>query len=160
MNATQTFAWNMILAVFWALAIGRVTVGTLLTGFVMGLFTLFITRRAVGAEAYLSKIHRTARLVAHFVRDLVVANLRLAHDILTPTHHARPAIIAIPLDVTTDGEITLLANLITLTPGTLTLDVSADRRVLYIHSMYTFDIESVRREIKEGVEKRILEVMR
>ena len=160
MNATQALAWNMMLAIFWALAIGRVTVGTLVTGFLVGLFTLFISRRAVGSDAYLSKIVRTTRLVVYFVRDLVVSNLKLAYDILTPTHHARPAILAIPLDVKTDGEITLLANMITLTPGTLSLEISEDRRTLYIHSMYTDDVEKVRRSIKEGVEKRILEVTR
>ena len=160
MNATQSFLWNLILAVFWALAVGRVTVGTLATGFVVGLLTLFVTRRAVGAEAYLLKIRRAFRLVIFFLRELIVANLRLAHDILTPTHYTQPAILAIPLDAKTDGEITLLANLITLTPGTLTLDVSADRRTLYIHSMYTVDAGEVKRSIKEGLEKKILEVTR
>jgi multicomponent Na+:H+ antiporter subunit E len=74
----------------------------------------------------------------------------------------RPGIIAIPLDARTDLEITLLANLITLTPGTLSLDVSADRRVLYIHVMYidNDDIEAVRRNIKDGFERRVLEGLR
>lgn len=160
MNATQSFLWNLILAVFWALAIGRVTIGTLATGFLVGLLTLYITRRAVGAEAYLTKIRRSVFFLFFFLRELITANLRLAHDILTPTHYMRPAIIAIPLDVTTDGEITLLANLITLTPGTLTLDVAPDRKTLYIHSMYTDDVETVRRQIKNGLEKRIMEISR
>ncbi|HUP44071.1 MAG TPA: Na+/H+ antiporter subunit E [Thermoanaerobaculia bacterium] len=160
MNATQAFMWNLLLAVFWALAVGRVTVGTLMTGFVAGFVTLFLTRRAVGAEAYLLKIRRAAILVAYFLLELVLANLRLAYDILTPTHHMRPAILAIPIEAKTDGEITLLANLISLTPGTLTLDVSADRRTIYIHSMYTYDVEKVRRDIKEGLEKKILDVTR
>jgi multicomponent Na+:H+ antiporter subunit E len=74
----------------------------------------------------------------------------------------RPGVIAIPLNARTDVEITLLANLITLTPGTLSLDVSADRSVLYIHVMYidNDDIDAVRRKIKEGFERRILEVLR
>ena len=160
MNATQSFVWNVMLAVFWALAIGRVTVGTLASGFVFGLLTLYITRRAVGAEAYLSKISKAIRLLLFFLRELIVANLRLAHDILTPTHYTRPAILAIPLDARTDGEITLLANLITLTPGTLTLDVSPDRKTIFIQSMYTVDIEVVKRSIKEGLEAKILEVTR
>jgi multicomponent Na+:H+ antiporter subunit E len=160
MNATQSFLWNLILAVFWALAIGEVTIGTLMTGFVFGLLTMFVARRAIGAEAYLTKIRRSAKLVLFFVKELIVANLRLAHDVLTPTHYNKPAILAIPLDAETDGEITLLANLITLTPGTLTLDVSPDRQTIYIHSMYTDDIEAVKRSIKEGLEAKILEVTR
>jgi multicomponent Na+:H+ antiporter subunit E len=54
----------------------------------------------------------------------------------------------------------LVANLISLTPGTLSLDLSDDRRVLYIHVMFLDDIETTRRQIKQGLEKRLLEVMR
>ena len=68
--------------------------------------------------------------------------------------------VAIPLDAETDAEITLLANLITLTPGTLSLDVSDDRRVLYIHAMYVDDVEELRRSIKDGFEKRVMELLR
>jgi multicomponent Na+:H+ antiporter subunit E len=53
-----------------------------------------------------------------------------------PTHHMRPGVIAMPLEAKTDGEITMVANLISLTPGTLSLDVSDDRKVLYIHAMF------------------------
>jgi multicomponent Na+:H+ antiporter subunit E len=70
----------------------------------------------------------------------------------------RPAIVAIPLDLRGDLEITLLANLITLTPGTLSLDVSSDKRVLYVHSMYVTDIAAFRSEIKNGFEKRVKEL--
>ena len=66
----------------------------------------------------------------------------------------------LPLDARTDAEIMLVANLISLTPGTLSLDLSEDRKLLYIHVMFLDDIEQTRRQIKEGLEKRVLEVMR
>jgi multicomponent Na+:H+ antiporter subunit E len=72
----------------------------------------------------------------------------------------RPGVIAIPLDAQTDIEITVLANLISLTPGTLSLDVSADRQTLYIHTMYLDDPEAARRGIKRGFERRVLAVTR
>jgi multicomponent Na+:H+ antiporter subunit E len=72
----------------------------------------------------------------------------------------RPGVVAVPLDARTDAEITLLANLITLTPGTLSLDVSADRSFLYVHAMYVDDVNDVKRQIKDGFERRLLEVMR
>ena len=53
-----------------------------------------------------------------------------------------------------------MANLISLTPGTLSLDLSEDRKLLYIHVMFLDDIEHTRRQIKQGLEKRVLEVMR
>jgi multicomponent Na+:H+ antiporter subunit E len=72
----------------------------------------------------------------------------------------RPAIIAIPLDARTDVEITLLSNLIALTPGSLGLDVSDDRSVLYVHGMFVDDPEAFCREIKDGLERRLLELLR
>ena len=64
---------------------------------------------------------------------LVVASIRVAYSILLPVRYLHPGIVAVPLDASTNAEITLLANLITLTPGTLTLDVSDDRRTLFVH---------------------------
>ncbi len=160
MSASAGFLSNLLLAVFWALASGRMTFGTLVVGFIAGFATLFVTRRATGAEAYTRKARRAAALALFFVRELVEANLRLAYDVLTPTHYMRPAIVALPLDARSDFEITLLANLITLTPGTLALHVSEDRGILYIHSVYTPDADELRRTIKEGLERRILELTR
>jgi len=60
----------------------------------------------------------------------------------------------------TDLEITVFANMITLTPGTLSLDLSEDRCLLYIHVMFLDDIDQTRRQIKDGLERRLLEVMR
>ena len=160
MTAGAGFLSNLLLAIFWALASGRVTVGTLATGFVAGFATLFVTRRATGAETYTRKTGNAVVLLLVFLRELVEANLRLAYDVITPTHHMRPAIVAIPLEARSDFEITLLANLITLTPGTLTLHVSDDRSTLVIHSVYTPDADVLRRSIKEGLERRILELTR
>ena len=76
------------------------------------------------------------------------------------TKHGRPAILAIPLDVKTDLEITAFANLITLTPGTLSLEVSEDRKTLYIHAMYVDDINLFKERLKKGLERRLLQVLR
>jgi multicomponent Na+:H+ antiporter subunit E len=72
----------------------------------------------------------------------------------------RPAIIAIPLDARTDLEITLLSNLIALTPGSLGLDVSDDRSVLYVHGMFVDDPDAFCRDIKDHLERRLLELLR
>lgn len=160
MRASAGFLSNVLLAVFWTLASGRVTVGTFIVGFVAGFVTIYATRGATGAEAYTRKTRGGVLLLFFFLRELVEANLRLAYDVLTPTHYMRPAIIAIPLDARTDFEITLLANLITLTPGTLSLHVAEDRSVLFIHSVYTDDADALRHSIKNGLERRILELTR
>jgi multicomponent Na+:H+ antiporter subunit E len=99
---------------------------------------------------------RAVGFVAFFAWELLVSSLRVAYDVLTPTLHMRPAIVAVPLDVRSDLAITLLANLVSLTPGSLTLDVSADRRTLYVHVMFVGgDAEDARRDIKEQLERRV-----
>jgi multicomponent Na+:H+ antiporter subunit E len=100
------------------------------------------------------------RLAAYFLWQLVASNLRVLWDVITPQQTSRPGIIGIPLDARTDMEITLVANLVSLTPGTLSLDVSEDRSTLYVHVMFMDDIETVRAEIKNGIERRVLEVLR
>lgn len=108
----------------------------------------------------LRKLPLLVRFLAFYLKELLLANLRVAHDALTPTHHMRPAMLAIPLDARTDFEILLLVNLITMTPGSVSIDVSTDRRVLYLHAMYVKDPDALRHEIKTQLERRVLELLR
>jgi multicomponent Na+:H+ antiporter subunit E len=108
----------------------------------------------------LRKLPLLVRFLAFYLKELLLANLRVAYDALTPTHHMRPAMLAIPLDARTDFEILLLANLITMTPGSVSIDVSTDRRVLYLHAMYVPDPDALRHEIKTKLERRVLELLR
>ena len=152
---------NIILALAWVAITGDASPTNFAVGFGLGLMILFFTRRAVGAPTYTRKVWKVTSLLLFFIRELIVANIRVAYDVITPRHHMRPGVVAIPLDARTDTEITTLANMITLTPGTLSLDVSADRRVLYLHAMYLDeDIEVFRHKIKDGFERRVLEVLR
>ncbi|GBC77764.1 Na(+)/H(+) antiporter subunit E [bacterium HR08] len=153
--------WNLLLAIAWIVLTGRFTPGNLLAGFLLGYGVLLFTHRAIGGPSpYFRKVPHVLGLILFFLWELILSSLRVAYDVLTPTHHMRPGIVGIPLDLRTDVEITLLANLITLTPGTLSLEVSPDRRTLYIHVMYMDDADAVRRRVKEGFERRILEVLR
>jgi len=156
----KAFLWNIALAALWAALTGRLTPFNLAVGFGLGAFVLSFVQRENGWPRYLFKLRQSAGLALFFLWELVLSNLRVAYDVVTPRHHMRPGIIAVPLDAKTDAEITLLANLVTLTPGTLSLDVSDDRRFLYVHSMYIDDVESTRQRIKNGFERRVLEVLR
>jgi multicomponent Na+:H+ antiporter subunit E len=151
---------NILLALVWAAASGSFTVSNFVAGFFLGSLILAIAHWPTGGARYLSRVYKVAGFALFYLRELVLANLKVAYDVLTPGYHMRPAVIAIPLDAKTDAEIALLANLITLTPGTLSLDVSSDRRFLYIHAMYVGDVEAFRRSIKVGLERRVLEILR
>ncbi len=139
---------------------GDFSLSNVVVGFSIGFLILVFTRRIVGSPDYLIKVRRVIGLILFFIRELILSNLRVAYDVLTPRHYMRPGVIAIPLDAQTDVEITLLSNMVTLTPGTLSLDISTDRKTLYLHAMYIDDIDTVRRQIKDGFERRILEVLR
>lgn len=93
----------------------------------------------------LGKLEAIVLVTVFFLYEVVLANLRVAFDVLTLQHFMRPGIVAIPLEARTDLEIALLANLISLTPGTLSLDVSSDRKFLFVHAMYLSDPGSFKR---------------
>jgi len=152
--------WNALLALVWAAITGNFAPGNLLVGYALGLVILFFTRRVAGSPFYAVKALQAVGLVAFFLWELLKANLRVAADVIAPRARMRPGVIAIPLDASTDTEITVLASLVGLTPGSLSLDVSADRRTLYVHTMHLDDPDAVRREIKDGFERRLLAVTR
>lgn len=152
--------WNILLALAWAALTGQFTWMNLAIGFGLGALVMWFAQRAVGAPRYLLKMRQVIGLLAFFLWELVKANLRVAFDVVTPHHYMRPSVVAVPLDAKTDGEITLLALLLTLTPGSLSIDVSSDRRILYVHDMYARDPDHVRHRVKSGFERRILEVLR
>jgi multicomponent Na+:H+ antiporter subunit E len=104
---------------------------------------------------------RAERVIAVFMYlmwQIVVANLRVTLDVLSIRHRMRPGVIRLPLDVTTDEEILLLAAMINITPGSVALGVSEDRRVMYVHWMHIRTPDDARRTIKEGFERRVLQL--
>ena len=94
-------------------------------------------------------------LILFFAWALIVANIKVALDVLRPQTNIEPAILAIPLDVTSDAEILLLSMLINITPGSVTIDLADDRRTLYVHVMHMISAEASRHEIKSGFERRV-----
>jgi multicomponent Na+:H+ antiporter subunit E len=152
---------NLLLGLAWAALQSEFSLGTLLTGFVLGYLILLALVRGGVLEGspYVGKVHRVVGLAAFFLWELVRANLRLALDVATPRYHMKPGIVAVPLDATTDAEVLLLAMLINLTPGSVALDVSPDRTMMYVHVMYIDTPDGARAEIKNGFERRVLEVL-
>jgi multicomponent Na+:H+ antiporter subunit E len=95
-----------------------------------------------------------------YIREVLLSNIRVAYDVLTISDHSDPAIIALPLDARTDFEILVVANLISMTPGTLSMDVSTDRKTLFIHAMFVDDAEELKKGLKENFEARVLKLLR
>ncbi|MGH7844314.1 MAG: Na+/H+ antiporter subunit E [Candidatus Binatia bacterium] len=154
------FLWHLLIALTWAALTGIFTWSNVLVGFIVGYPILSIAQRSSGSSTYVRRLGYVLRFAVFYIWELILANLRVAYDVMTPTRRMRPGVVAIPLYAKTDVEITMLANLITLTPGSVSLDVSSDRRFLYLHAMYIDDVEEFRESVKNTIERRVLEVLR
>lgn len=134
----------------------------------IGLLTLMVVVYAIlwliswiYSKTHFRKVYKVGALLWYFIKELVLASLKVAYDIVTPDFSLKPGMVAIPLSAKTDLEITLLANMVSLTPGTLSMAISEDRKIMYVHSLYITDGKaSVIDEIKNGFERRILEITR
>ena len=150
------FLVNIILALLWGAVTASFAPGNLVFGFVLGFVCLWLVRDRFDQRNF-KRPGRLLRLAALFLAELCLSAGRVARDTLAPRMNFRPAIIAMPLEVKSETEITLLANMISLTPGTLSMDVSTDRSTLYIHAMDVDDPDALRAEIRDGFERRIKE---
>lgn len=151
----------LILALGWTAATGSLSLPNLLLGAVIGAVGLYVVREHVGQPTLWPRIKRLTALLWLFLRELVISAMRVARLVLRVDmdKHLNPAVIAFPLTLTSDAEITLLANMITLTPGTLSVDVSSDGRLLYIHALNVTDRDAFIAEIRDGFETRVREAL-
>jgi len=155
---TAKFALHLALSLLWMFLSGSFGFIPLVEGAVVGLGIMFVLDPVLGSKGYIRKLVKVIELLLFFLWELLVSNIKVAMEVLTPRFISEPSIVAVPLSVKSDIEITLLANLITLTPGTLSIDVSDDKSVLYVHIMYGSDPDKSIQEIKSGFERRIMEV--
>lgn len=153
------FALNVALALAWAMTTGTFSLFNLFVGFVLAFVALWLPWRMWGDDAYFRRPWRIVKLILIFLWELVASAVTVARLVFTPGLKFKPAIVAIPLDTKHDLGITLFANLISLTPGTLSMDVSDDRSTLYVHAMDSDDPEGDKRDMKDTFERRIREVM-
>lgn len=147
--------FNILLALAWVALTGQLTPMNFGFGFGVGFLLLWIISRHTEQAAYFRKVWQIIRFAGFFIWQLILANLRVTYEILTPAHTMRPAVVAVPLDIKNPAAITLLANLITLTPGTLSLDIAPNGDTLYVHAMHVQDADAFRNEIKTGFEQYV-----
>lgn len=150
-------AINLIFTLVWAAISASLTPANLLLGFGVGALSLWLIRRELRPVTYPVRPLRLLLLTLLFFKELAVSATKVAILVLRSKMALKPGIFAYPLTVKSDFEITLLANLITLTPGTLSVDVSDDRKTLYVHALDCADPGALRQDIARGFERRIRE---
>ncbi|WP_202080729.1 Na+/H+ antiporter subunit E [Caldalkalibacillus salinus] len=151
---------NLVIAVVWMFLTNTWDAVAFFKGYIIGLGLIFLLRRFIPETFYLRRVLAALNLITLFFKELVISSLIVVKQVLSPKLNIRPGIFALHTDLEGDWEITVLCLLITLTPGTLSLEVSPDNKVIYIHAMDIPDAESVVNDIKQTFEKAIMEVTR
>lgn len=147
-----------LLFVVWLLLNNSYSLGNIILAAVVSWLILFLVSGLQTAEAKVKKPWLAGRYVAVMLYDIFVSNVIVAKQVLGPTHHLRPGFIAVPLDITQSLPITLLASTISLTPGTVSTELSKDRKTLYIHALHVENEAELIAEIKKRYEAPLMEI--
>lgn len=132
----------------------------LVVGFVVSALVIYAFRAMFFQPRSFHKIAVAVKLALVFARELIKANLSVLKIVLSREIRVRSGVIALPTELHHDIALTALANMITLTPGTLTLDISPDKRCLFIHTLDLEDPEEVKQAIQMAFERYLRELSR
>ena len=149
---------SLLLLVLWLLLFNTVTLAHVLFGLLLGILVPLFTSRFWPGSPRVRRPLRLARYALLVLGDILVANVQVAWLILGPSARLRPAFVQYPLELREDFSITLLASTISLTPGTVSADVSADRRTLLIHALDVDDEAALIAQIKQRYEAPLKEI--
>ncbi len=168
--------YSSVLALLWIILSSELTIYNYLFGFILSyLILIYVGELSFPIKkeerkssliivffkvilTIIRRIWKSFVLIVYFLYELIKANIIVTIEILTPNFYMQPAVIAYPLELKTDFQISILTNFLTLTPGSLTLDVSPDKKTLFIHSMYVKDTDEFINTIKNKIEKKILDI--
>jgi len=153
------FGLNILLALVWAFLHTSYTLIDFSVGYVLGALIIWLVGSVIGRQKfYLRRFFKAVKLALIFFRELFIACMQVLYHVLQPRLKIRPGIIRMEIYLKTPAEITLLANMITLTPGTMTVEVAADHSALYIHTLHISDADEVCAGIERTFERNIWEV--
>jgi multicomponent Na+:H+ antiporter subunit E len=156
----KPFVLNLVLAGLWVLITGDASLGNAVVGFGISFLLLLWLWPQAGRASYFRRGPKSLAFAAYFATQLVKSSLQVAREVVARQPRRKPAIVSVPLTATTDAEVTLLMALITLTPGTVVIDHDPSRHRMLIHAMFADQPDQVKQQIKDGFEKRVLEVLR
>jgi multicomponent K+:H+ antiporter subunit E len=149
---------SFFMVLLWLLLVNEINPGQIFLGAILAWIIPYLTQDFWPESTSLRRPAVVIKFVVVVLWDILVANVVLAVRILRPVHQLKPAFMVLPLEVEQDFTITLLASTISLTPGTVSADLSSDRRTLLIHSLHVTDIDSAIAEIKQRYETPLKEI--
>jgi multicomponent Na+:H+ antiporter subunit E len=142
------FFTHLLFTLLWVALLGSYDLPTLLSGFVIG-FGLFRMTLDAPTAAYRKRVLVIGRFILFYIKEILTSNLRIARDVMRTKPAIQPGIVAVDIRALNTRSAVFVANLITMTPGTLALDLSADGHFLYVHCLYLQDPEAVRQSLEK-----------
>lgn len=149
---------SLVLAATWLLVANTVTIGHLLLAALLGLVIPWITWRFWPDRPHLARPGRIPAYIGRVLADIVIANFEVARQVLGPVRSLQPTFVEVPVDLADDFALTIFASTVSLTPGTVSADVSDDRRWLLVHALHADDPEEVARTVKARYEAPLKEI--
>ncbi|WP_324753695.1 Na+/H+ antiporter subunit E [Roseovarius sp. Pro17] len=150
---------TLLLTVVWVLLQGTLSPGMVVFGLILGILIPWVTSVWWPDTPHGFRPWRMAIYIVIVLWDVMVANVQVAWIVLTkPNAKLRPAWVVVPLDLRQPEAITVLAGTITLTPGTVSADLSDEGHSLLVHALHTDDPDAVRDDIKHRYERRLKEI--
>ena len=157
------FLLNLFIAFLWMLLKDedelRIS-SSFIGGFLVGIVIIFLMHRFFGSQFYLRRLFSIINLLFIFNWELILSSILIIKQILSPKLDIKPGIFTYKTELQGDWELTVLAMLLTLTPGSVVLEVNPDGDIFYIHAM---DIEKSKADVLRSIgkfERAILEVTR
>ncbi|RAW16723.1 MULTISPECIES: Na+/H+ antiporter subunit E [Paenibacillus] len=151
---------NLIIAFVWMFLNNAWNGVGFLTGFLLGLLLIGSMRRFFPQRFYIVRVWAIIKLIVLLFKELVRASIEVIRQIVKPKLDIRPGIFTYQTQLSSDWEVTLLCLLISLTPGSLPLEISGNQRKLFIHALDIKDEQKMSDDIKNTFEKAIMEVTR
>lgn len=152
------FIINLLVSIIWLLVTNSYTLNNFVLGFLLGLVLVYLLHRVMPGRFYLIRVYRIIMLTVTFLTELIKANFDVLKIILKPRIENKPGFFVYETDLEYDWQLVLLSNLITLTPGTVVLGISDDRKKIYIHSIDFSTKEEEVESIKSSLEKVVRKV--
>lgn len=146
------------LLILWLWLNNTLAAGQIVFGALVGIAVPLFTHRFWPEHVTIKRPFRLTGFLAMVLWDIITANIMVAGLILGPRRRLKPSFVVVPLDLTNDFATTVLTSVVSLTPGTVSADLSADRRSLLLHSLSSKDDEALARSVKERYEKPISEI--
>lgn len=133
---SSQFLLNLFIAVLWMLLKdeNEIYLTTFFSGFLIGIVVLYLMHRFFGTPFYLRRVVAIIKLILLFLKELVMSSVLVFKQILSPKMNITPGIFTYKTKLKSDTEVTTLALLLTLTPGSVVMEVSPSGNVFYIHA--------------------------